>query len=118
MGTVESFEHAVYSVAARFAYIQRVVTLDKTANAIKLRLYVTAGCFVQIYANVRKKITSYALVLGETRIYGRNCDGGTWHRHPYEDPESHDFSPEGSREVSLNEFLIEVQQILEREGIL
>ena len=118
MDTVESFEREVYSTAARFAYIQRVVTLDRTANALKLRLYVAAGCFVQIYANVRKRITSYALVLGESRIYGRDCDGGAWHRHPYENPDSHDFGPEGSREVSLNEFLIEVQQILEREGIL
>lgn len=118
MSAIEIFEREVYSTAAHFAYIQRVSTLDKTANAIKLRLYVTPGCFVQIYANVRKKITSYALVLGENRVYGRDCDGGIWHRHPYENPETHDLSPEGSREISLKEFLIEVQQILEREGLL
>jgi hypothetical protein len=39
-------------------------------------------------------------------------------QHPYSAPDSHDFSPEGSRPVSLTEFLDEVQQILTAEGIL
>jgi len=38
--------------------------------------------------------------------------------HPYSAPESHDFSAEGARPVSLVEFLDEVQQILTAEGIL
>ncbi|MFN3763114.1 MAG: hypothetical protein ACK4WK_07935, partial [Anaerolineae bacterium] len=103
---------------SRFSYIQQCITLDKTAHTIKLRLLITTDCFVQIYTNIRKNIMSYALVLSQNRIYGRNCYSGVWHRHPYEAPETHDFGPEGSREVPLEEFLTEVQQILEKEKLL
>ncbi len=47
-----------------------------------------------------------------------NNDGTGWHRHPRSAPESHDFSDEGTRPVSLAELLDEVQQILMGEGIL
>lgn len=112
------FEQRVREDASRFAFIRSVVTLDKTANTVKLRLHVTAECFVQIYANVRKGLLSYTLILYRIRLYGRDNDGASWHRHPYSAPDSHDFSPEGSRPVSLTEFLDEVQQILTAEGIL
>jgi len=118
MKAIDIFEAQVYEVASRFSFIRRVVTLDKTVNTIKLRLYITSECFVQIYTNVRKKLINYVLIFNWDRIYGRNCDSGAWHRHPHENPDAHDFSPEGAREVSLEEFLIEVQQILEEAGLL
>jgi hypothetical protein len=116
--TINLFEAQIYDVASRFSFVQRVVTLDKTANTIKLRLHATTDCFVQIYTNVQKTLVNYVLILDRSRIYGRNCDGGAWHRHPYENPAAHDFGSEGAKAVSLEEFLIEVQQILQREGIL
>ena len=58
------------------------------------------------------------MVLGCERIYGRDCDGGFWHRHREDDPSGHDFSPEGSREIDLDEFLSETQEILIEKGIL
>jgi hypothetical protein len=51
-------------------------------------------------------------------MYGRDCDGGTWHRHPRSAPNTHDFSAEGSRVVTLHYFLAEVQQILQDKGLL
>lgn len=87
MITVGLFEAQVYDIASGFSLVRKIVTLDKTANTIKLRLDITTGCFVQIYANVKKGLVNYALVLDRNRIYGRNYDGGVWHRHPYENPE-------------------------------
>ena len=118
MVTINLFEAQVHGVASRFSFVRRVITLDKTANSIKLRLHITTGCFVQIYTNVQKKLVNYVLILDRGRIYGRDCDGGAWHRHPYENPAAHDFGPEGAKEISLEEFLIEVQQILQKEGLL
>jgi hypothetical protein len=118
MMTANLFETQVYDIASRFSFVQRVVTLDKTADTIKLRLPITTECFVQIYTNVQKELVNYVLILDRGRIYGRNCDGGTWHRHPYEDPAAHDFGPEGPKKSPCEELLIEVQQILQREGIL
>jgi hypothetical protein len=33
-------------------------------------------------------------------------------------PDQHDFSPEGQRAVSLDEFLKETQQVLQDKGLL
>jgi hypothetical protein len=114
----EAFEQHTRDEARHFAFIRNVVTLDQTANTVKLRLFITSDCFVQVYANLHKGIQSYTLVLRQTRIYGRDNDGAGWHRHPHSAPESHDFSDAGARPVSLAEFLEEVQQILTAEGIL
>ena len=116
--TPEAFEQDVRSQAAHFAFVQEIVTVDRTANTLKLRLVITAECFVQVYANVRKGLTSYTLVLRQARLYGRNNDGTGWHRHPHTAPYDHDFSDEGSLPVTLSEFLEEVQRILTLEGIL
>lgn len=116
--TTDAFEYRVRNEARQFAFVREIVTLDRTANTIKLRLFITSDCFVQIYANLHKDLLSYTLVLRQTRIYGRDNDGKGWHRHPHSAPESHDFSNEGARSITLMEFLEEVQQILTAEGIL
>jgi hypothetical protein len=56
--------------------------------------------------------------LNRSRIYGRDCEGGLWHRHPAEAPEQHDFSVEGQRAVTLDEFLREAQQVLQDRDLL
>lgn len=116
--TTDDFERDVRAIAAGWGFIRWVITAAKTAHAIKMRLHLTEGCFVQIYANVEKQLLSYALVLERTRIYGRDSEGGHWHRHPFGAAETHDFSSEGARMVGLPQFLSEVQQILEEAAIL
>jgi hypothetical protein len=116
--TVDEFEREVVQAAVQFAYIRQTVVVDKTANTIKLRLYVTQDCFVQIYGNAARDLYSYTLVCSRQRLYGRDCEGGPWHRHPYQDSASHNMSPEGARPVSPEEFLEEAEQILATEGIL
>ncbi len=116
--TPDEFERNAIAVASDWAFILRVSLLDKTEHAVKLRLHIDTECFVQVYANPQKSLVSYTLILNRTRIYGRDCDGGGWHRHPYDAPETHDFSDEGSLEVSLSEFLAEAQYILQSSGVL
>ena len=116
--TTDDFERDVRLIAADWGFIRWVATADKTAHAIKMRLHITEGCFVQIYANIEKQLLSYALVLERTRIYGRDSEGGRWHRHPYGAAETHDFSPDGARTIELPQFLGEVQQILEETALL
>ncbi|MEI2692894.1 MAG: hypothetical protein V9H69_25530 [Anaerolineae bacterium] len=111
-------ERDVRRAAAQWAFIQRVATVDKTDVTVKLRLTVDVECFIQVYANTVKQLASYTLVLSRSRIYGRDCEGGLWHRHPAEAPEQHDFSTEGQRAVTLDEFLREAQQVLQDRGLL
>lgn len=114
----DAVEQEVRRTAREWAFIRQVETVDKTDAAIKLRLHIVTDCFVQVYVNTRKQLISYALVLNRGRIFGRDCDGGAWHRHPAASPEEHDFSPEGQRPVSLNQFLQEAQEVLQSRGIL
>jgi hypothetical protein len=37
---------------------------------------------------------------------------------PYRDSDAHDFSAEGARPVTVVEFLIEVQELVEEAGLL
>lgn len=116
--TTDAVESDVGRAAAQWAFIQRVATIDKTDCTIKLRLHVEVECFVQVYVNTSKQLTSYALVLNRARVFGRDSEGGLWHRHPTGAPDQHDFSPEGQRAVALDEFLREVQQVLQDKGLL
>lgn len=115
---VNTLEKDIERIVSKFFFIQSVQTLLKTIHTIKMRLYVTEECFIQIYYNIQKNRTNYVVILGGKRIYGRDCYKGVWHRHPEENPEGHDFSPEGSIKVKLEEFLFETQEILLRKEIL
>ncbi len=75
-------------------------------------------CFIQIYRNIQKGIINYVIVSGNQRLFGRDCDGGKWHCHPLDDPESHDFSEGGSIDISLKDFLYEVGEKLSQLKIL
>jgi len=114
----DAVERDVQRAAAQWAFIQHVETIDKTDFTIKLRLHIDIECFIQVYANTQKHLNGYTLVLNRSRVFGRDCEGELWHRHPAEAPEEHDFSPEGRRAVSLNEFLREAQQVLQDKGLL
>lgn len=50
--TTDNFERDVRTIAAEWGFIRWVTTPNKTAHAIKMRLHLTEGCFVQIYANI------------------------------------------------------------------
>ena len=108
----------IEEVSQRFPFILEIIKLDETRYSVKYLLMLADDFFVQVYQNVRSGTIGLALIYRGQRLYGRDREGGQWHRHPFENPMEHDFSPEGSREVSLEEFLEEVQEVLEREGLI
>ena len=114
----EDFERFVRNTVSDWAFITHVNTVDRTDYALKMRLIVDAECFVQIYANLNKDIFSFTLILNRMRIYGRDSIDGRWHRHPEHAPGTHDVSAEGSRPVTIGQFLAEAQDILQRNGVL
>lgn len=101
-----------------FSFIKKLVRLDETEHTVKYRLIIEEDLFVQIYSNVKNETAGYVLVNKGQRIYGRDAIEGKWHRHTFEDPLGHDFSTEGTKKISLKEFLIKVQEILDRERLL
>jgi len=85
---------------------------------LKARLYLEPDLFVQVYRNDQFDTTNLVLIHASRRLYARDQLEGKWHRHPMHDPDLHDKSPEGSRPVSLDEFLNEVEQITLTLGLL
>ena len=115
---IDGVEKQIYEIGSKFVFIEKVETLLKTPHTIKIKLSVTPTCFIQIYENIKKNIKNYVVVSGNQRLFGRDCDGGAWHSHPVENPDGHDFSEDGAREVSLEDFLYEVSEKLVLLGIL
>jgi hypothetical protein len=116
--TVDDREQEIIAAAGEFSFVQAVLTTDKNPAALKMRLALGPEFFVQVYINVVTGTQNFTLVLGRQRLCARDCVGGVWHRHPYEDPDAHDFSAEGARPVTVVEFLTEVQELIEEAGLL
>jgi hypothetical protein len=53
-----------------------------------------------------------ALISQGGRLYGRDYEHGTWHRHPFGQSEQHEPTPEGMSAQPLTQFMTEVEEIL------
>lgn len=116
--TVDAWEREIAVAASAFSFVQAVLIVDKNPVALKVRLMIGPDFFVQIYVNVETGTQNFALLLGRQRLYGRDCVGGTWHRHDDDDPQGHNFSPEGMRPVTVSEFMAEVRELVEESRLL
>lgn len=115
---IDKVEKEIYEIASKFYFIEKIETLLKTPNTIKIKLSITSTCFIQVYQNIQKEIKSFVIVSGNQRLFGRDCDGGVWHSHPIENPVIHDFSEDGGKAISLEEFLYEAGEKLVLLGLL
>lgn len=117
MNTVSSLFTQVISPLPYSYYSSPYFMVNKTC-VLKLRLYVKPDIFVQIYRNDEYDSTNFTLISAGQRIYARDQVRSVWHRHPTNDPISHNYSPNGSTPVTLTTFLSEVDEIIKRLGIV
>jgi hypothetical protein len=103
--TIKTLKLRISETTHKFPFIKKIHLIDETDSAVKFLLELDALTFIQIYHNISTKTVNYLLMHCWQRIYGRDCCDGKWHRHPFENPASHDFSVEGSCPISLEEFL-------------
>jgi hypothetical protein len=96
----------------RRKYFVRMEVLEQTVHLVKIRLYISADLFIQIYRNDLYQTTNLALIYNGQRLFARDELDGRWHRHKADTPEKHDTSKEGRRSVEISEFLNEVEQVL------
>ncbi len=96
----------------RYSYYKQVEVLIDEPNLVKLRIYIREGLFIQVYRNDESKTTSFALVSGKERIFGRDEEDRIWHRHPLGNPNYHDSSKTGKKPINLRRFLKEVDGVL------
>ncbi|WP_456328362.1 hypothetical protein [Archaeoglobus sp.] len=114
--SIDEFIEEVKNVAN--TYSLKVEILARTKNAIKIRVPITENIYIQLYYNQESKTRNYVLIGWNRRLFGRDCIGGEWHKHPFENPEDHDFSQNGRREVIISEFFEEVFRILRENGLI
>ena len=116
--TIDGLKKEIIRTGKNFKFIKSINLIDETDFAVKFRFEIDNSTFIQIYHNTSTGTINYLLIHGFMRFYGRDSYGGKWHRHPFNDPSSHDFSFEGSKSVSLNEFLKEVEGFLLQSNLL
>lgn len=98
-------------------YVRRVV-LVHAPTLLKARLYVSPQVFVQVYRNDDYDSTSFVVVAHGNRLYGRDQLRGKWHRHPHDNPDTHDTGTEGAYSVDLLQFLAEADAVLKKAGLI
>lgn len=108
----------IEKTSLKFPFIKKLVKIDETKHTVKYRLVIEEDLFVQVYINIENDTFGFVLINKGQRIYGRDAVEGKWHRHTFENPFGHDFSAAGSKKVNLQEFLIEVQEMLDSENLL
>jgi hypothetical protein len=113
---IEEFIKEVENVAK--LYSLKLEILAKTKNAVKIKVSVTENIYIQLYYNQETGTRNYVLIGWNRRLFGRDCVGGVWHKHPFENPENHDFSEDGKREVSISDFFEEVFNLLKENGLI
>jgi len=99
-------------------YMVTLQILIRTDNAIKARIEISENIFTQFYYHQITGTTNYVLIGWDRRLYGRDCVGGRWHRHPFGDPVAHETAGEAGKSVMPVEFLDDVFEILLREGLV
>ena len=116
--SIETFVAEVHHIPEQVSWIEQVIELDRTDHAVKLRLVIDDNLFIQAYVHTQSSTTNFVLVNAGQRIFGRDCEGGRWHKHPFEDPAAHDFSSDGQKPVTLTEFIYEVEEMLIQADLL
>lgn len=115
---IDALKDDIFFTAKKFSFIKETHLIDETDSAIKFRLEIDIATFIQVYHNVRSGTVNYILIQSNQRIYGRDCCNRKWHRHPFENPSSHDFSVAGAKPIILYDFLKEVEEYVVVKGLI
>lgn len=97
---------------AKDSRITELKIIEKTKSVLKARLFVSEDIFIQIYANVKRTKRSYALIINDSRVFGKDYLFEEWHSHPFESPGKHDVSEKAKQPVAIEDFVEEALFIL------
>lgn len=110
---VGNFLQQLYSLCLKYGL--EIFSLDYTDITVFSRIGYSSDVFIQVYLNSKKEKLNLALVISKNRIYGVDKEGGIYHEHPLDNPETHIPLQKG---ISLEEFILKSIDILKNLGIL
>ena len=96
-------------------YGLKISGVDASDVTLIARLELLPSVFIQIYRNSQKNKLNLALILGNSRIYGFDSEGGITHQHPLEDPESHILI---GQMPEIEEFILESLAFLKKKDLI
>lgn len=112
MNSIDSIFQEISEVQSSSYLIVRTEILEHEKTFLKARLYLKDELYIQIYRNDDYHTTNFVLILYGERIYARDEVRGKWHRHPGNDSQIHDTTPDGKKSVNFKEFFEEVKTII------
>lgn len=112
---IADFIDTLESAASKYSLKPQILT--KTENAVKARIEISINIYIQFYHHQLSGTSNYVMVGWNNRLYGRDCVGGNWHKHPFENPQAHDRTGNGAKDITPEEFLDKVFEILLREKL-
>ncbi len=110
---IDSIINEIYQISYEYGF--DVFLIDRTENTALIRFGFTPQIFFQVYINIIKEKLNFALVVGDERIYGFDGEGGRYHKHPFNSPQSHLFT---SEKKELHEFIRDSLEILKEKGLI
>jgi len=118
VNTIEELLDEAREAYSRFWFVQSLIEVERTASTVTVHLVIGPELYIQAYLSELSGRLSLALVDPSGRLYGRDRERGTWHQHPFDDPDWHEPTPEGMSLRPLLQFMAEVEEIvLENELI-
>lgn len=116
---LKEFIRGVFSNSKNRGFIESTEIVNRGLHTVKIRLRIKSNLFIDVFYNDKKRVISFSLILSDERIFGRNNMGPRgWHKHPLVNPKEHDFSKDGKREITILEFLDEIENILVQKKLL
>ncbi len=109
---IDEFIKEVEESAKNFSL--KIEVVAKTKNAVKIKVQITENIYLQFYYNSLSGTKNYVLIGWNRRLFGRDCIGGRWHLHPFENPDEHVFCDE----VPVKNFFEEVFEILIKNKLI
>jgi hypothetical protein len=116
--TIEEIIVKSFFAKDQFWFIEAVEVIERTDSTITIHFTINTDLFIQIFLSERSSRLSFALIGKSGRLYGRDREHNFWHMHPFENPESHESTPEGMSPKPVVQFLTEVEEILVNNDLI
>lgn len=118
MPSLAEYRLEAFQALDAFWFIQAVEELDHTDVTLSLRLQIRASLFVQVFVGEITGAVNFALVDGDTRVFGLDFHRGRWHMHPFGEVTIHQPFDGPLEPTPLHRFLVLVGTLLLEQDIL
>jgi hypothetical protein len=106
--TLDEFENQVIAACAGSSIVVSVSLTGVGITWLRIRAYLIDGSFLETFYNEVTGKTSFALIMGDKRIFGADNSGG-WHWHLFEAPDEHVLAVE---KIDFHVFLSRVEEYI------